>query len=146
VLAEALATAHKNGERHWEAELYRLRGELLQKAKGKGRKAKTESAAEECFRQAIEIARRQGAKSLELRAVMSLGHLLQKQGKKEEARQMLVEVYGWFTEGFDAQDLKDATMLLQELEERGQEEQRTPEGLRLGSVKETRKEAKGRIG
>jgi len=64
---------------------------------------------------AIEIARKQQAKSLELRAVMSLSWLWQQQGKKDEARQMLAEVYGWFTEGFDTVDLQDAKALLEEL-------------------------------
>jgi adenylate cyclase len=74
-----------------------------------------EREAEECFLKAIEIARRQQAKSLELRAVMSLARLWKRQGKKEEARQMLAEIYGWFTEGFDTADLKDAKALLEEL-------------------------------
>jgi predicted ATPase len=123
LLAEALDVVHRTGEHWWEVELYRLKGELLQKAKacpersrrGKGQKAKIESEAEECFQKAIEIARRQSAKSLELRAVMSLGRLWQKQGKKEEARQMLAEIYSWFTEGFGTKDLQEAKMLLQEL-------------------------------
>jgi len=71
--------------------------------------------AEECFLKAIEIARKQQAKSLELRAVMSLSRLWQSQGKREEARQMLAEVYGWFTEGFETVDLKEAKALLEEL-------------------------------
>jgi adenylate cyclase len=71
--------------------------------------------AEACFLKAIDIARRQGAKSLELRAVMSLSCLWQRQGKKGEARQMLSEVYGWFTEGFDTKDLQEAQALLQKL-------------------------------
>ena len=71
--------------------------------------------AEACFRQGIDIARSQGAKSLELRSVMSLSRLWQGQGKKEEARQMLAEIYGWFTEGFDTADLKEAKALLEEL-------------------------------
>ncbi len=74
-----------------------------------------EEEAEACFHKAIEIAQRQGAKSLELRAVMSLARLWQKQGKKEDARQMLAEIYGWFTEGFDTADLKEAKVLLEEL-------------------------------
>jgi len=74
-----------------------------------------EEEAEACFHKAIEIARRQGAKSLELRAVLSLARLWQKQGKKNEARQMLAEIYGWFTEGFDTADLKEAKTLLEEL-------------------------------
>jgi predicted ATPase len=71
---------------------------------------------EQCSLKAIEIARRQQAKSLELRAVMSLSRLWQQQGKKEAARQMLAEIYGWFTEGFDTADLKEAKALLHELQ------------------------------
>ena len=71
--------------------------------------------AEACFDKAIAIARRQGAKSLELRAVMSLSRLWQSQGKQAEARQMLAEIYGWFTEGFDTADLQEAKRLLEEL-------------------------------
>ena len=74
-----------------------------------------QSAAEACFLKAIEIAQRQQAKSLELRAGMSLSRLWQSQGKREEARQLLAEVYGWFTEGFDTKDLQDAKALLDEL-------------------------------
>jgi predicted ATPase len=70
---------------------------------------------EECFLKAIDIARQQQAKSLELRAVMSLSRLWQQQGKTEEARQMLAEVYNWFTEGFDTKDLQEAKALLEEL-------------------------------
>jgi predicted ATPase len=71
--------------------------------------------AEACFHKAIEIARKQQAKSLELRAVMSLARLWQSQGKQAEARQMLAEIYGWFTEGFDTKDLQEAQALLDEL-------------------------------
>jgi predicted ATPase len=74
-----------------------------------------EEEAEECFLKAIEIARRQQAKSLELRATMSLARLWKTQGKRAEARKMLAEIYGWFTEGFDTADLKDAKALLEEL-------------------------------
>jgi predicted ATPase len=74
-----------------------------------------QTEAEACFQKAIEIARRQQAKSWELRAVMSLSRLWQTQGKKDEARQMLVEIYGWFTEGFDTKDLQEAKTLLEEL-------------------------------
>ena len=74
-----------------------------------------EKEAEECFLKAIEISRKQSAKSLELRATMSLARLWQKQGKRKEARDMLAEIYGWFTEGFDTADLKDAKALLSEL-------------------------------
>ncbi len=105
--------------------MYRLKGELtLQKFQVSGSKFQEgpksevrgpESEAGECFLEAIEIARKQQAKSLELRATMSLGRLWQSQGKKEEARKMLAEVYGWFTEGFDTKDLQEAKALLAEL-------------------------------
>ncbi len=111
VLAEALDTAHKNGERFYEAELHRLKGELLLTLSPENHKD-----VEVCFRQAIDIARCQSAKSLELRAVTSLSHLWQKRGKKEEARNMLAEIYGWFTEGFDTADLNDAKALLEEVQ------------------------------
>src|SRR5262245_52294400 len=71
--------------------------------------------AEECFHQSIQIARRQSAKSLELRAVLSLSRLWQRQNKTKEARQTLLEIYNWFTEGFDTEDLKEARALLEEL-------------------------------
>jgi len=80
-----------------------------------GLASSVQKEAEECFRKAIEIARQQQAKSLELRAVMSLSRLWQQQGKREEARQMLAEIYGWFTEGFDTTDLQEAKALLEEL-------------------------------
>ena len=114
VLAEALAMVDNSGERSHEAELYRLKGELTLKSKVK---ASPESEAEEYFRKAIAIARRQSAKSLELRAVMSLARLWQQQGKKKKARQMLAEIYDWFTEGFDTVDLRQAKALLEELTE-----------------------------
>ena len=109
VLAEALAVASKNGDLMYEAEIHRLKGELLLGSSA------NRSEAESCFRRAIEIARRQQAKSWELRAVTSLSRLLQNQGKNEEAHQLLAEIYGWFTEGFDTADLKDAKTLLEEL-------------------------------
>ncbi len=115
VLAEALALVEQNGERRWEAELYRLKGTLALQSKVQGPKSKVEEA-EECFHRAIEIARRQQAKSLELRAVVSLSRLWQQQGKREEAQQMLAEIYGWFTEGFDTVDLQEAKALLEELQ------------------------------
>jgi predicted ATPase len=108
LVAEALALVERRDERVWEADIYRVKGELLLESGGS-------SEAETCFRRAIEIARRQGAKALELRAVTSLSRLLQKQGKKEEARQIVADIYGWFTEGFDAADFKDAKALLEEL-------------------------------
>ncbi len=108
VLPEALDVVEKTGERFWEAELYRLKGELLL-LQG------DETEAEASFHRAIEVARQQSAKSWELRVAMSLSRLWQKQGKREEARQMLAEIYGWFTEGFDTPDLKEAKALLEEL-------------------------------
>jgi predicted ATPase len=74
-----------------------------------------ELQAESCFQKALAIARRQSAKSLELRAAMSLSRLWQRKGKTAEARQLLAEIYGWFTEGFDTADLKQAKALLEEL-------------------------------
>ncbi|HEV8712308.1 MAG TPA: adenylate/guanylate cyclase domain-containing protein [Candidatus Binatia bacterium] len=115
VLAEALDMVDQRGERAYEAELYRLKGTLTLQSKVPSPKSQVEKEAEECFLKAIEIARRQSAKSLELRAVMSLSRLWQRQGKKDEARQGLAEIYGWFTEGFDTVDLKEAKALLEEL-------------------------------
>ena len=116
VLAEALAQVEKTGQRVLEAELCRLRGELtLAQSSVQSLGSSVQKKAEECFWKAIEIARQQQAKSLELRAVMSLSRLWQRQGKKDEARQMLAEIYGWFTEGFDTADLQEAKALLQEL-------------------------------
>jgi len=115
-LTEALDTVNKTGEREYEAELYRLKGELLLAQESKNQKSKGKNEeAEECFHKAIDIARRQEAKSLELRATVSLARLWQQQGKKEEARQLLAEVYNWFTEGFDTKDLQEAKALLEEL-------------------------------
>jgi TOMM system kinase/cyclase fusion protein len=113
VLSEAVAIMDKNGERAYEAELYRLKGELIQKAEGRRQKADVEAEAEACFHQALEVARRQNAKSWQLRTAMSLSRLWLRQGKKDEARQLLSEVYGWFTEGFDTADLKEARELLE---------------------------------
>ncbi|HEV8718279.1 MAG TPA: AAA family ATPase [Candidatus Binatia bacterium] len=141
LLAEAEAAMGHKGERVYEAELYRVKGELLLNAErivnGKVRPKRNdefkktlasvdghrssviihrsaEAEAEACFHQARAIARRQSAKSLELRAAMSLGRLWQQQGRKAEARRMLAEIYGWFTEGFDTPDLQEARALLEE--------------------------------
>ena len=76
---------------------------------------RSEAEAESCLRQAIDIARRQAARLFELRATMSLARLLASQGHRHEARTMLAEIYGWFTEGFETADLKDARRLLDEL-------------------------------
>src|SRR5262249_4951942 len=107
LLGEALAVAHDTGERRWEAELHRLKGELLLM-----RAAGQDAEAEAWFHQALDVARQQQTKSLELRAAMSLSRLWQRQGKRAEARQLLAEVYGWFTEGFDTADLREAKTLL----------------------------------
>jgi predicted ATPase len=136
VLEETLAVVQKTGERWYEAEMYRLKGTLtlqsqasLGQVPGKSQTSQDKSEvadprpltpdpqaeAEACFLKAIEIARRQQAKSLELRAVTSLSRLWQQQGKKHEARRMLAEVYDWFTEGFDTKDLQEAKALLEEL-------------------------------
>jgi len=110
VLGEALAIVENTGGRSWEAELHRLKGELLLI-----RERQKVWEAEESFKNGLDIARRQQAKSLELRAAMSLSRLWQQQGKQEEAHQLLAEIYGWFTEGFDTADLKEAKVLLEEL-------------------------------
>jgi predicted ATPase len=110
VLVEALAIVDKTEERYWEAELLRRKGELLLMQQGQ-----KVGEVEECFQKALDTARRQQAKSLELRTAMSLSRLWQMQGKRDEARQMLAETYGWFTEGFDTADLKEAKVLLEEL-------------------------------
>jgi predicted ATPase len=114
-LTEALGIMDKNGERAYEAELYRLKGELtLQQFQVPGSKFQVEEA-EEGFQKAIDIARDQQAKSLELRAATSLARLWQQQEKQKEAHQMLSEIYGWFTEGFDTKDLQEAKTLIEEL-------------------------------
>jgi predicted ATPase len=110
-LKEAMDVAQQTKEPFYEAELYRLRGEALVKAGGV-----SVSEGESCFHRAIELARQQQAKSFELRAVMSLARLWRQQGKTAEAREMLAEIYGWFTEGFDTHDLTDARALLDELQ------------------------------
>ena len=109
-LAEAHTLVEQHEERYWEAEVYRLRGVLFLRQTGT-----SQTGAEAWLRQALNIARRQEAKSLELRAVMSLSHLWQQQGKQAEARALLVPIYGWFTEGFDTADLQEAKALLEEL-------------------------------
>jgi predicted ATPase len=148
VLSEALSAVHRIGGHYYEAEMYRLKGELildcgLRMAEGRagergsvraGEVAESFSShaltlprspalpsairnpqaeAEDCFNRAIEIARRQSAKSWELRAVMSLSRLWRQQGRHVESREVLGEVYGWFTEGFDTADLQDAKALLE---------------------------------
>jgi predicted ATPase len=110
-LNEALDVAIRTSGREYEAELYRLKGDLLH------RHTMTSSGAqaESCFRSAIEVARQQGGKFWELRATTSLARLLGDQGRSDEARAMLAEIYNWFTEGFDTADLIEAKALLDEL-------------------------------
>jgi predicted ATPase/class 3 adenylate cyclase len=108
VLDEALVVANRTGEVYWNAELHRLRGELILAEAGS-------AASEACFRQALETARRQQATSLELRAAMSLGRLWRTTDRKSDGRRTLAEVYGRFTEGLDTRDLTDARRLLEEL-------------------------------
>jgi len=109
VLTKGLKRVRDTGVRYYEAELHRIKGEVLLR-----RSAASQKEAETCFHTAIDLSHDQGAKSLELRAIMSLSGVGQKQGKKEEARQRLQEIYGWFTEGFDTADLKEAKELLKE--------------------------------
>ena len=119
-VAEALATAVKTGERFYEAELYRLKGELLRR----GEHGETQAALvpdpalggpgspEECLVKAIEVARRQGARTLELRAVVSMSRVWREHGREADARRMLVDACGGFTEGLDTVDLREAQALL----------------------------------
>jgi predicted ATPase len=109
VLGEALTAVHKTGERQYEAELYRLTGELRLK-----QNVPDAQEAESCLRQAVDVARQQQAKSLELRAAMSLSRLWQQQGQRDEAYDLLGPIYAWFTEGFDTPDLQEAKALLDE--------------------------------
>jgi predicted ATPase len=99
-LAEAHTLVEEHEERWWAAEIARLRGVLLLRQRGT-----PQAEAEACFRQALDVARRQQAKALELRAAMSLSRLWQQQGKRDEARDLLEPIYGWFTEGFDTPNL-----------------------------------------
>jgi predicted ATPase/DNA-binding SARP family transcriptional activator len=110
VVAQALTLAEETGERHFEAELLRYRGELLlMQSGGDG------AEAEDWLRQAIDLARRQGARSWELRAMMSLCRLWRHTGEEKAARQALAEIYDWFGEGFDTRDLREARALLESL-------------------------------
>jgi len=110
VLTEALTRAETIGERWYEAELHRLKGVLLLQ-----QNLDNQVEAESCFHHALDLARNQQTKSFELRTVTSLARLWQQQGKRQEAYDLLAPVYGWFTEGFDTADLKDAKALLEEL-------------------------------
>jgi predicted ATPase len=114
-VAEAIAIAERTGERHNEAELHRLKGELILRGSGVEVSPAVQAQAEECVRRSIEIARQQEARSFELKAVTSLSRLWKQQGKNAEARQMLAEIYEWFSEGFETQDLIDAKELIEQL-------------------------------
>jgi predicted ATPase len=95
-------------ERWWEAEVYRLKGELLLRLPLPDILQSTA-----CFHQALDVARRQQTKALELRAALSLSRLWQQQGQRDQARQLLTEIYSWFTEGFETPDLQEARMWLE---------------------------------
>ena len=113
LLDEAQIAVQSSGECWWEAELYRLKGELtLAQSPLSGSESERGKVAEDYFDKALRVASGQGAKSLELRAAMSLSRLWTTQGKDAEARQKLADVYGWFTEGFELPDLKEARALL----------------------------------
>jgi predicted ATPase len=109
-LTEACTLVEQHEERYWEAEVCRLRGVLLLRQPGT-----SQAEVEAWLQRALDVARRQEAKSLELRAAMSLSRLWQQQGKQDAARALLVPVYGWFTEGFDTADLQEAKGILKEL-------------------------------
>jgi predicted ATPase len=110
VVEEGFASTAKTGEQLGSPWLHHVKGELLLV-----QNPSDVAEAEQCFRTAIEIARRQSARSAELVATTSLARLLNGQGRRDEARAMLAQIYGWFTEGFDTRDLKDAKALLDEL-------------------------------
>jgi adenylate cyclase len=114
-VAEAIAIMGKTEERYYEAELHRLKGDLVLRRSGVEAEPGVQTEAEECFRKSIEVARRQEAKAFELSAVISLSRLWKRQGKKAEARKALVEIYGRFSEGFDTKDLIDAKVLIEQL-------------------------------
>jgi predicted ATPase len=109
-LAEAHALAEQHEDRWWEAEIHRLQGVVLLRQPGA-----SQAEAEAWVQRALDVSRRQEAKSLELRAATSLSRLWQQQGKGAEAYKLLAPVYGWFTEGFDTADLQEAKALLEEL-------------------------------
>jgi len=109
-LDEAHTLVEQHEERWWDAEVSRLRGVILLRQPGT-----PQAEVEACFHRALDVARRQEAKSLELRAAMSLACLWRRQGKRDEARALLAPIYAWFTEGFDTADLQEAKALLEAL-------------------------------
>ncbi len=106
---KAITAIEKSNETWWEADVNRIAGEIARKSEADALKA------EKYFERALAVARQQQAKSWELRAAMSLARLWRDQGKVQQARELLAPVYGWFTEGFDTLDLKEAKALLEEL-------------------------------
>jgi predicted ATPase len=112
MLDEALAHGERGGEKLWQAEMLRLKGEVLLV-----HRRTTTASAEACFRAALEVARAQEARWWELRTSVSLARLLRDTNRRDEARAMLADIYGWFTEGFELPDLKEAKALLDELSE-----------------------------
>jgi len=109
LMTESFAVIEHSGPRYYESELHRIHGELLQRVN------RRDETPEVCFHRALDIARRQQAKSHELRAAMSLCRLWHEQGRRDEAHTLLMPIYDWFTEGFDTPDLQDARALLQAL-------------------------------
>jgi predicted ATPase len=110
VIAEAERFVTESGEHEYEAEVHRVKGELLL-----AQSPSNEEDAEASFQKTLDVARQQSAKLWELRAARSLARLWQQQGREDEARELLAPVYDWFTEGFDTRDLKEAKALLDEL-------------------------------
>jgi predicted ATPase len=110
VLALGVARAEQQGQHYYDAELHRLHAEILLDMNGNA-----VEEAEALFHQSLEIARRQEAKTFELRAATSLSRLWRRQGKRDASQALLAPLYAWFTEGFDTRDLKDAKTLLEEL-------------------------------
>ena len=115
MLEEAVECMNRTGQRVSEAQLDSIKGDLLLATS-----QDNEAEAEDCFRHAIDCARRQGAKGLELRAALRLSRLWRRQGRHDDARTLLAEIYGWFTEGFDTRDLREAQALLEELRPGGE--------------------------
>ena len=115
VSGEAIEFSSRLGEKWYEAEIYRLKGEMILQSGGEHPAAAAQREAEACFEKALEIAKKQSARSLELRTSTSLSRLWLQQGKRTEARQLLSGIYHWFTEGFDTKDLQEAKALLEEL-------------------------------
>jgi len=110
---EALATVEKSGERSWQAEVHRLHGELLLQQAGSDATTSTAAeVAEVCFRQALAVARDQQARSLELRAAMSLGRLCHRLGQRQRGTEVLAPICGWFADNVDTVDLQEARALL----------------------------------